>query len=69
MIVVKDNLNRKQSLLLHENSGNGACEKGVFPLCSAGLTRLRQLRRVQQVGDLVALALKFSSNNCMCWLG
>ena len=28
MIVMKDNFNRKQSLLLHENSGNGGCEKG-----------------------------------------
>ncbi len=46
-----------------------ALRLAFFLLCSAGLTRLRQLRRLQQVGNLVALALKFSSNNCMCWLG
>jgi hypothetical protein len=28
MMLVKNNLNRKQILILHENSGNGGCEKG-----------------------------------------
>jgi hypothetical protein len=42
-----------------------ALRLAFFPLCSGWLTRLRQLRRLQQLGGLVTLALQFSSDHCM----